>query len=66
MIAAYALTEVGQDKDRWGSATNLARSDGSGREQVEKIAQQFLSPGDLDPVDMVLIRQLVLKADGTT
>jgi transcriptional regulator with XRE-family HTH domain len=66
MIAAYELTEVGQDKDRWGSATNLARSDGSGREQVEKIAQQFLSPGDLDPVDMVLIRQLVLKADGTT
>jgi transcriptional regulator with XRE-family HTH domain len=62
MIAAYALTEVGQDKDRWGSATNLARSDGSGREQVQNAARQFLSPGQLDSVDVVLIRQLVLGA----
>jgi transcriptional regulator with XRE-family HTH domain len=60
MIAAYALTEVGQDKDRWGSATNLARPDGTGRQQVQKVARQFLSPGQLDPVDGVLIRQLVL------
>jgi len=64
MVAAYALTEVGQDKDRWGSATNLARSDGGGREQVQKVARQFLSPGHLDPVDGVLIRQLVLGAAG--
>jgi len=37
MIAAYALTEVGQDKDRWGSATNLARPDGSGCEQGQRL-----------------------------
>jgi transcriptional regulator with XRE-family HTH domain len=66
MIAAYALTEVGEYKDRWGSATNLARPDGGGREQVQGIARQFLSPGHLDPVDMVLIRQLVFGAAGTT
>lgn len=60
MIAAYALTEVGQDKDRWGSATNLARPDGTGRQQIQNVARQFLSPGHLDPVDEVLIRQLVL------
>jgi transcriptional regulator with XRE-family HTH domain len=66
MIAAYALTEVGQDKDRWGSATNLARPDGGGREQVQKVARRFLSPSHLDPVDVVLIRQLVLGAAGTT
>jgi hypothetical protein len=65
MVAAYALTEVGQDKDRWGSATNLARPDGGGREQVQKVARQFLSPGHLDPVDVVLIRQLVLGAART-
>jgi len=64
MIAAYALTEVGQDKDRWGSATNLARTDGTGREQVQKVARQFLSPRHLDPVDVVLMRQLVLGAAG--
>jgi len=66
MIAAYALTEVGQDKDRWGSATNLARPDGGGREQVQEVARKFLSPSHLDPVDVVLIRQLVLGAAGTT
>ncbi len=66
MIAAYALTEVGQDKDRWGSATNLARLDGSGREQVQEIARQFLSPGHFDSVDIILIRQLVLGAARTT
>lgn len=66
MIAAYALTDVGQDKDRWGSATNLARVDGSGREHVQEIARQFLSPSHLDPVDRVLIRQLVLGSTGST
>jgi hypothetical protein len=66
MIAAYALAEVGQDKDRWGSATNLARPDGAGREQVQNVARQFLSPDHLDPVDVVLIRQLVLGPAGTT
>jgi len=66
MVAAYALTEVGQDKDRWGSATNLARPDGGGREQVQKVARLFLSPSHLDPVDVVLIRQLVLGAAETT
>jgi transcriptional regulator with XRE-family HTH domain len=66
MIAAYALTEVGQDKDRWGSATNLARPDGAGRQQIQRVARQFLSPSHLDPVDGVLIRQLVLGAAGDT
>lgn len=65
MIAAYALTEVGQEKDRWGSATNLARPDGSGREQVQEIARQFLSPDRLGAVDKALMRRLVLGADGT-
>lgn len=66
MIAAYALTEVGQYKDRWGSATNLARPDGGGREEVQNVAREFLSPDYLDPVERVLIRQLVLGAAATT
>jgi transcriptional regulator with XRE-family HTH domain len=63
MVAAYALTEVGQDKDRWGSATNLARADGTGREQVQAVARPFLSSKTLDDVDSLLIRVLVI---GTT
>jgi transcriptional regulator with XRE-family HTH domain len=66
MIAAYAITEVGQDKDRWGSAINLARFDGIGREQVQRTARQFLSPDHLEPIDALLIRQLVLGPTGTT
>ena len=62
MVAAYALLEVGQEKDRWGSATNLARSDGPGREQVQQVARTFLTPKDLDEVDVLLIRELVLGA----
>ena len=59
MVAAYALTEVGQEKDRWGSATNLARPDGTGREQVQQVARAFLSPERLDEVDVLLVRELV-------
>ena len=36
MIAAYEITEVGQYKDRWGSATNLAKADGPGRPIVQR------------------------------
>lgn len=31
MVAAYELTDIGQNKDRWGSATNLAKAEGDGR-----------------------------------
>jgi hypothetical protein len=60
MVAAYALIDVGQEKDRWGSATNLARADGTGREQVQQVARAFLSPEGLDEIDVLLVRELVL------
>lgn len=64
MVAAYELTEVGQQKDRRGPAASLARPEGNGREQVQAVARQFVSLGDLDPVDEILLRQLVLdKSD---
>ncbi|WP_419908259.1 helix-turn-helix domain-containing protein [Candidatus Poriferisodalis sp.] len=31
MVAAYEFTDIGEPKDRWGSATNLARTEGDGR-----------------------------------
>ena len=31
MVAAYELDDIGEPKDRWGSATNLARMEGEGR-----------------------------------
>jgi hypothetical protein len=62
MIAAYELTEVGDYKDRWGSATNLARADGDGREQVQDIARAFLTMKTLNPTDRILMSQLVLES----
>jgi transcriptional regulator with XRE-family HTH domain len=61
LIAAYALTEVGQEKDRWGSATNLARDDGPGRALVQAVARARLALQELNEVDALLIRQLVLE-----
>jgi len=59
MIAAYELTEVGQYKDRWGSATNLARPDGSGREVAERLIREHLSAERLSEVDAALVGSLV-------
>ena len=59
MIAAYELTEIGQDKDRWGSATNLARDEGDGRPAVTAAARAHLSSGPLDPIDATLLDALV-------
>lgn len=61
MIAAYALTDVGQEKDRWGSATNLARADGPGRVSVQEVARKGLDLSKLNEVDGLIIRQLVLE-----
>ena len=44
MVAAYKLTDIGEAKDRWGSATNLARADGSGRPIVKALLEHL----DLD------------------
>ena len=36
MVAAYELSDIGEPKDRWGSATNLARVEGDGRDTVTR------------------------------
>ena len=60
MIAAYALTDIGEEKDRWGSATNLARDAGTGRVVVQDIARTRLAVHKLDPLDELLVEKLVL------
>ena len=58
VIAAYELTEIGEYKDRWGSATNLARPDGSGFVQVSQSAARNIDFESLDRTDRELIAQL--------
>lgn len=63
MVAAYDLTEVGQAKDRWGSATNIARVEGPGLSAVRSAARENLDLSRLTTPDAWLIQELVLGSD---
>ena len=60
MVAAYELTEIGQNKDRWGSATNLAKAEGAGRAIVRDALRAHLETGELPEVDRALIEGVAL------
>jgi transcriptional regulator with XRE-family HTH domain/Zn-dependent peptidase ImmA (M78 family) len=60
MVAAFALKEIGQDKDRWGSASNLARSDGAGRAMVQESARRHLALDGLSEAEATMLDALVL------
>jgi transcriptional regulator with XRE-family HTH domain len=64
IIAAFALQEVGRPKDRWGSATNLAKPEGSGREVVRIAARRRAVLERLPALDASLIRTAVLGDSG--
>jgi len=61
MVAAYEMTDVGQGKDRWGSASNLARPEGLGRVIVQEQARAHLTTAGLSEADAVLIDSVVLS-----
>lgn len=60
MVAAFAAPEIGRAKDRWGSATNLARPEGSGRDQAQEAARRRLRVENLDELDAALVHVAVL------
>lgn len=60
MAAAFALPEIGRPQDRWGSATNLAKAHGFGREQSLDAAQARATVDRLSQFDAALIRTVVL------
>jgi transcriptional regulator with XRE-family HTH domain/Zn-dependent peptidase ImmA (M78 family) len=55
MVAAYEITEVGQAKDRWGSATNLSKEDGVGRAVTIELARQRLLLDRVDALDRSIV-----------
>jgi hypothetical protein len=61
MVAAYELTEIGQAKDRWGSATNLAGPDGEGRGQVQTALIARLDTRGIPEEDASLLSAAVLS-----
>jgi transcriptional regulator with XRE-family HTH domain len=60
MVAAYEITEVGQAKDRWGSATNLSKDDGVGRSVTIEFARQRLLLDRVDDLDRSIIQAVAL------
>lgn len=60
VVAAFALSDVGRPLDRWGSATNLARPEGSGREIVRNVARRYTVFNQVSALDAALIGTTVL------
>lgn len=61
LIAARALSDVPEDRDRWGSATNLAKEED--RDGRARVRDAFLSRADIkaaEPLDAALLRAAVL------
>lgn len=59
IVAAFALQEVGRSLDRWGSATNLARPEGTGRDQLQRMARRYATLDRIDPVGAALLGAVV-------
>jgi len=60
VVAAYEMTEVGEPKDRWGSAQNLAPR-GSGRATAERHFFERLPLDELAPLDAALVRAVTRR-----
>jgi transcriptional regulator with XRE-family HTH domain/Zn-dependent peptidase ImmA (M78 family) len=63
IVAAFALIEVGRPLDRWGSATNLAKLEGPGREIALHAALRRAALERLSDIDAALIRSMVLSGE---
>ncbi|SRR6266851_161103 len=61
MVAAYALTEIGQYKDRWGSASNLARPEGQGRAIVQNALRMHLNIDRLPRLEREIVDAVCLS-----
>jgi transcriptional regulator with XRE-family HTH domain len=59
MVAAHELSDIGEPKDRWGSATNLARAEGDGREIVTQMLTSRVDLSRLSEIDTMLIKAAV-------
>ncbi len=63
MIAAYALTDVAEQKDRWGSATNIAKAERSGAQVVREVITRYLSLDMVGSDEAAILRTVVLDRE---
>jgi transcriptional regulator with XRE-family HTH domain/Zn-dependent peptidase ImmA (M78 family) len=60
LIAAFGLPDVARPRDRWGSANNEAKREGSARAVVAKAFARNIDLDALDRLDAALVRALAL------
>lgn len=60
LVAAFGLPDVARPGDRWGSANNEAKREGSARAVVAKQFERNLDLDQLDGLDALLIRAVAL------
>lgn len=63
MVAAYALTDVAEQKDRWGSATNIAKTEPSGAQVVRDVVARYLSLETVDSEEAAILQTAVLDRE---
>jgi len=61
VVAAKALTQVGEPKDRWGSANNLSLADGAPRPIVREALRRRLTSSIERELDRLLVQATVLS-----
>lgn len=61
LVAAFELTDLGRPLDRWGSATNLAKLEGTGRPVVEEMAAKHLRLDVLAQIDRELMQAVLFS-----
>jgi transcriptional regulator with XRE-family HTH domain/Zn-dependent peptidase ImmA (M78 family) len=63
IIAAHEMSDVPEDKDRWGSANNLAKGDDpDGRARVAAAFGARMQLSDLDALDAALLQALSVSS----
>jgi transcriptional regulator with XRE-family HTH domain len=60
-VAAYGLPDVARPKDRWGSATNLAKEEGEARPLVREAFSNHIATSDLPELDRALLEAVVFE-----
>lgn len=60
-LAAYAMRDIAEDTDRWGSATNIAKRNPHGRAAVRDAYLGHVDLDQLDTADSALIDAVVLE-----
>ena len=65
LVSAFELPSIGEAKDRWGSATNIAKLEGTGRPLVEEALRSRIPINRLSRIDRQLISAVAFSR-GTT